>query len=68
MRYREIRYVSSITKADKLKKSEIAKKREEFAFLTEEFGCRQIVLTSSETGFGVDELRSIFESLLSEEV
>ena len=68
LRYRKIPFVAALTKADKLKKSEIAKKREEFAFLTEEFGCRQIVLTSSETGFGVDELRSIFEGLLSEEV
>lgn len=68
LRYRKIPFVAALTKADKLKKSEIAKKREEFAFLTEEFGCRQIVLTSGETGFGVDELRSIFESLLSEEV
>ena len=68
LRYRGIPFIAALTKADKLKKSETAKRREEFAFLTEEFGCRQIVLTSSETGFGVDELRSIFESLLSEEV
>ena len=68
LRYRGIPFIAALTKADKLKKSETAKRREEFAFLTKEFGCRQIVLTSSETGFGVDELRSIFESLLSEEV
>lgn len=68
LRYHNIPFVAALTKADKLKKSETAKRREEFAFLTKEFGCRQIVLTSSETGFGVDELRSIFESLLSEEV
>lgn len=68
LRYRNIPFVAALTKADKLKKSEMAKKREEFSFLTEEFGCRQIVLTSSETGLGMEELRSVFDGLLSNEV
>ena len=68
LRYRGIPFVAALTKADKLKKSEIAKKREEFAFLTEEFGCRQIILTSSETGFGIEELRAVFDGLLTGEV
>lgn len=68
LRYRRIPFVAALTKADKLKKSEIAKKREEFAFLTAEFGCRQIILTSSETGLGIDELRTVFDSLLTNEV
>ena len=68
LRYRRIPFVAALTKADKLKKSEIAKKREEFAFLTAEFGCRQIILTSSETGLGIDELRTVFDSLLADEV
>ncbi len=68
LRYRRIPFVAALTKADKLKKSEIAKKREGFAFLTAEFGCRQIILTSSETGLGIDELRTVFDSLLADEV
>ncbi len=68
LRYRRIPFVAALTKADKLKKSEIAKKREEIAFLTAEFGCRQIILTSSETGLGIDELRTVFDSLLTNEV
>lgn len=68
LRYRGIPFVAALTKADKLKKSEIIKKREEFAFLTEEFGCRQIILTSSETGFGIEELRAVFDGLLTGEV
>ena len=68
LRYRDIPFVAALTKADKLKKSETAKKREEFAFLTKEFGCRQIILTSSETGLGIEELRAVFDGLLADEV
>ena len=68
LRYRGIPFVAALTKADKLKKSEIVKKREEFAFLTREVGCRQVVLTSSETGLGMNELRAIFDGLLAKEV
>lgn len=68
LRYRGIPFVAALTKADKLKKSEIAKKMEEFSFLTGEFGCRQIILTSSETGLGIEELRAVFDGLLTEEV
>lgn len=68
LRYRGIPFVAALTKADKLKKSEIIKKREEFAFLTEEFGCWQIILTSSETGLGIEELRAVFDGLLTGEV
>lgn len=68
LRYRGIPFVAALTKADKLKKSEIIKKREEFAFLTKEFGCRQIILTSSETGLGIEELRAVFDGLLTDEV
>ena len=68
LRYRGIPFVAALTKADKLKKSEIVKKRDEFAFLTKEFGCRQIILTSSETGLGIEELRAVFDGLLTGEV
>lgn len=68
LRYRDIPFVAALTKADKLKKSEAAKRREEFAFLTKEFGCRQIILTSSETGLGIEELRAVFDGLLADEV
>ena len=68
LRYRGIPFAAALTKADKLKKSEIVKKREEFAFLTKEFGCRQIILTSSETGLGIEELRAVFDGLLTGEV
>ena len=68
LRYRGIPFAAALTKADKLKKSEIVKKREEFAFPTKEFGCRQIILTSSETGLGIEELRAVFDGLLTGEV
>ena len=68
LRYRKIPFVAALTKADKLKKSEAAKKADEFAFLREKYDCKGIVLSSSETGLGIDTLQALFDQALLHEV
>lgn len=68
LRYHQIPFVAALTKADKLKKSEAARKQGEFAFLKEQYGCKAVVLTSSETGLGMVELQSLFHDALPKEV
>lgn len=68
LRYRKIPFVAALTKADKLKKSEAAKKADEFAFLRGKYDCKGIVLSSSETGLGIDTLQALFDQALLHEV
>lgn len=48
-----------LTKADKLKKSEILSQLDSFTYLKEKYTCEGITLTSSEKGTGIEELRDI---------
>ncbi|HJA24756.1 MAG TPA: ribosome biogenesis GTP-binding protein YihA/YsxC [Candidatus Fournierella merdigallinarum] len=66
LRHRGIPFVAALTKADKLKKSELAAKEAEFAFLREEYGCKAIILVSSENGLGVEELRRLLADAVPE--
>ena len=50
------------TKADKLKKAEQARAREEFTAGLAQYGCKEVFLTSAENGAGVEELRARLEA------
>ena len=67
LHYHQIPYVVALTKADKLKKSELDAKMESFLELCAPFGCRQVFLTSAEKGTGVEELRAYLDSCLTPE-
>ena len=67
LHYHKIPFVVALTKADKLKRSELDAKMESFHELCAPFGCRQIFLTSAEKGTGVEELRAYLDSCLTPE-
>ena len=67
LHYHKIPFVVALTKADKLKKSELDAKMESFRELCAPFGCRQVFLTSAEKGTGVEELRTYLDSCLTPE-
>ena len=67
LHYHKIPFVVALTKADKLKKSELDAKMESFRELCAPFGCRQVFLTSAEKGTGVEELRAYLDSCLTPE-
>ena len=60
-----IRFAVALTKADKLKKSQYEKTLSDFRAICEPFGCVEVVLTSSDSGLGMDRLKTILEEHLS---
>ena len=64
LQYRGIPFVAALTKADKLKKREAAEKPAEFEAICRPYGCKGVVLTSSETGLGVAELQQLLRQAL----
>ena len=54
-------------KLDKLKKSEMAARKEEFEKICAPYGCQGVVLTSAENGLGMDELRALLEASMTPE-
>ena len=54
-------------KLDKLKKSEMADRKEEFEKICAPYGCQGVVLTSAENGLGMDELRTLLEASMTPE-
>lgn len=67
LQYRQIPFVVALTKADKLKKSQIEDTKAHFQSICAPYGCEAIVLTSSEKGTGIDELKALFENCLNQE-
>ena len=61
LHYHRIPYVVALTKADKLKKSQLEETRRAFEEAVRPFGCRAVVLTSAESGYGVAELQAILD-------
>jgi GTP-binding protein len=57
LQYHRIPYVIALTKADKLKKSELTAAAEQFRADAEQYGCKAVLLTSAENGLGVESLR-----------
>lgn len=64
LRYHRIPFVVVLTKADKLKKSEVAPCLARFEEICAEYGCRRVFLTSAEKGTGVDEVRACLDAQL----
>ena len=58
------RQVVVLTKADKLKKSEVAPCLARFEEICAEYGCRRVFLTSAEKGTGVEEVRACLDAQL----
>lgn len=57
-------FVAVLTKADKLKKSQYEPTLERFRAICEPFGCREVVLTSSDSGLGMDRVKQLMEEHL----
>lgn len=57
--HHEVPFVAALTKADKLKKSQYAETAARFAEICAPYGCRGVVLTSADNGYGIPELRDV---------
>ena len=68
LRYHQMPFVAALTKADKLKKSQLAATCDEFETICGPYGCQGVVLTSAENGYGIEELKTVLESFLIPEV
>lgn len=66
LHYHRIPFVIVLTKADKLKKSQIAETQSRFEKIGLQYGSRAVFLTSSEKGTGMDELKQYLESVLEQ--
>ena len=62
-----IPFVVALTKADKLKKSQLAQTQEEFEKLCLPYGCQKVVLTSGESGYGIPELQAVLNAAVAAE-
>ena len=60
-------FIVVANKLDKLKKSEMAARKEEFEKICAPYGCQGVVLTSAENGLGMDELRTLLEASMTPE-
>lgn len=68
LRYHQMPFVAALTKADKLKKSQLAATCDEFETICGPYGCQGVVLTSAENGYGIEKLKTVLESFLIPEV
>lgn len=68
LHYHQMPFVAALTKADKLKKSQLAATCDEFETICGPYGCQGVVLTSAENGYGIEELKTVLESFLIPEV
>ena len=67
LHYHNIPFVVALTKADKLKKSQLAQTQEEFEKLCLPYGCQKVVLTSGENGYGIPELQAVLNAAVAAE-
>lgn len=65
LHYHRIPYVVALTKADKLKKSQLAKTQEDFENICRPYGCQKVVLTSGENGYGIPELQAVLNAAVA---
>lgn len=61
-----IPFLALLTKADKIKKSQYAQTTAQFTEICAGYGCKGVLLTSSETGYGIPELRDQIDQFASE--
>jgi GTP-binding protein len=57
----------ALTKADKLKKNQLAKTREDFEKVCLPYGCQKVVLTSGENGYGIPDLQAVLNEAVAAE-
>ncbi len=67
LHYHDIPFVVALTKADKLKKSQLAAAQESFEKLCLPYGCRGVVLTSAESGYGIPALQALLDDAVAAE-
>ena len=67
LHYHQIPFVVALTKADKLKKSQLAKTQEDFEKICLPYGCQKVVLTSGENGYGIPELQAVLNEAVAAE-
>ena len=67
LHYHNIPFVVALTKADKLKKSQLAKTQEDFEKVCLPYGCQKVVLTSGENGYGIPELQAVLNAAVAGE-
>ena len=67
LRHHQIPFVVALTKCDKLKKSEMVKQEAVLRELCEPYGCRDVILTSAENGYGIDALKAAVEKAIAGE-
>ena len=65
--YHEIPFIVALTKADKLKKSQLASTLEQFEDICRPYGCQKVVLTSGENGYGIPELQAVLNAAVAAE-
>ena len=63
----EMPFVIVLTKADKLKKSQLASTLEQFEDICRPYGCQKVVLTSGENGYGIPELQAVLNAAVAGE-
>lgn len=66
LHYHDIPFAVALTKADKLKKSQQATAQESFEKLCLPYGCRAVVLTSGENGYGIPALQAVLDEAVDE--
>ena len=68
LRHYQIPFVAVLTKQDKLKKSEVAQRLSYFQEILQPYGCREVLLVSASSGYGIPELQGVIEAFaLSQE-
>lgn len=65
LHYHGVPFVVALTKADKLKKSQLEETRAAFEEVCRPFGCRAVVLTSAESGYGIPQLQAILDEAVA---
>ena len=67
LQYHNIPFIVALTKGDKLKKSQYAQTEADFKEICAPYGCKAVILTSTEKGLGIDKLHEIFEIATKQE-
>ncbi len=66
LQHHRIPFVIALTKADKLKKTQATAAVAEFCELCAPYGCKAVILTSAQTGDGIEELRQLIDATAAE--
>lgn len=67
LNYHGIPFIVALTKADKLKKSQYAATQAEFEKICLPYGCRAVLLTSGENGYGIPALQALLDQAAADE-